>query len=91
MEINGKENYKNPARYTEGALREKEMLRELNGKPFFERTSKYIKLTGPGFLGAAMTLGAGSFASSIVLGASYGYKMLWCQHIRLHLAYLCWL
>lgn len=69
--------YSNPARYTEGALKEKAFLAELNKKPFWSRTMGYIKLSGPGFLGAAMTLGAGSFASSVVLGASYGYSMLW--------------
>lgn len=69
--------YTNPARHTEGALKEKALLAELNRKPFFEKFMGYVKLSGPGFLGAAMTLGAGSFASSIVLGASYGYSMLW--------------
>lgn len=76
--INVKEvNYINSARHTEGALREKAFLAELNKKTFFKKIGGYIKLSGPGFLGAAMTLGAGSFASSVVLGASFGYTMLW--------------
>jgi len=76
--IKGKElKHVNPARHTEGALREKAFMAELNRKPFWKKLGGYIKLSGPGFLGAAMTLGAGSFASSIVLGASYGYSMLW--------------
>jgi len=79
METNYKEGttYTNPARYTEGAIKEKKMLSDINKKPFLKKTASYVKLSGPGFLGAAMTLGAGSFASSIVLGASYGYAMLW--------------
>ena len=51
--------------------------------PFFMVQAKlqkffgYCKLSGPGFMNAAFTLGAGSFASSVTLGAAYGYDMLW--------------
>lgn len=65
------------SRYTEQALKEKAYLHELNQKPFLQRTAGYIKLSGPGFMNAAFTLGAGSFASSVTLGAAYGYDMLW--------------
>lgn len=64
-------------RYSEEALKEREMLKELNKKPAFARTLGYLKLSGPGFMNAAFTLGAGSFASSVTLGAAYGYSMLW--------------
>lgn len=67
----------NPMRYTETALEEKEYLAELNKKPFWPKFFGYLKLSGPGFMGAAFTLGAGSFASSVSLGAAYGYSMLW--------------
>lgn len=67
----------NPMRYTDTALEEKEYLTKLNKKPFWPKLFGYLKLSGPGFLGAAFTLGAGSFASSITLGAAYGYSMLW--------------
>lgn len=69
-------NDQNP-RYSEQALKEKAMLKELNQKPVLPRTLGYIKLSGPGFMNAAFTLGAGSFASSVSLGAAYGYDMLW--------------
>lgn len=65
------------SRYSEEALKEKAYLHELNQKPFFQRTAGYVKLSGPGFMNAAFTLGAGSFASSVTLGAAYGYDMLW--------------
>ena len=69
--MNG-ENASNP-RYSEQALKEKAMLQELNKKPRLQRTLGYLKLSGPGFMNAAFTLGAGSFASSVTLGAAYGY------------------
>lgn len=64
-------------RFTEQALKDKAVLKELNKKPMGKRTLGYIKLSGPGFMNAAFTLGAGSFASSVTLGAAFGYKMLW--------------
>ena len=67
----------NQMRYTESALKEKEHLIELNKKPFSQKLAGYLKLSGPGFLEAAFTLGAGSFTSSVTLGAAYGYTMLW--------------
>ena len=73
--MNG-ENASNP-RYSEQALKEKAMLQELNKKPRLQRTLGYLNLSGPGFMNAAFTLGAGSFASSVTLGAAYGYSMMW--------------
>ena len=64
-------------RYSENALKEKAFLQELNKKPPLQKFFGYCKLSGPGFMNAAFTLGAGSFASSVTLGAAYGYDMLW--------------
>ena len=60
-------------------------LRELENKPFGERTIGYIKRTGPGLLQSAMTLGAGSAAASVIAGASFGYKLLWVQPVAMFL------
>ena len=62
---------------TEAHEKEAAYLRELNAKPMGKRFLGYCKLSGPGFMNAAFTLGAGSFASSVTLGAAYGYDMLW--------------
>ncbi len=64
-------------RYQEEALKEKAYLIELKKKPPIEKFLGYCRLSGPGFMNAAFTLGAGSFASSVTLGAAYGYDMLW--------------
>ena len=36
----------------------------------------YLKLGGPGFIGAARTLGAGTMTSSMLAGAEFGYRTL---------------
>ncbi|GHT21211.1 hypothetical protein FACS189419_01750 [Planctomycetales bacterium] len=62
---------------------EKEHLKDLAAKPFLPRSLGYIKMTGPGLLQSAMTLGAGSAAASVVAGASFGYKLLWVQPLAM--------
>ena len=37
----------------------------------------YLRLGGPGFIGAALTLGAGTMTSSMLAGAEFGYRTLW--------------
>ncbi|MEL7336814.1 MAG: hypothetical protein AAFN70_11500, partial [Planctomycetota bacterium] len=39
----------------------------------------YIKLSGPGWLQSAITLGGGSLAGALFLGVMGGYSMLWLQ------------
>ena len=62
---------------------EREYLKELETKPFLERSLAYLKKTGPGLMQSAMTLGAGSAAASVVAGASFGYKLLWIQPVAM--------
>ena len=45
-------------RYSENALKEKAFLQELNKKPPLQKFFGYCKLSGPGFMNAAFTLGA---------------------------------
>jgi Mn2+/Fe2+ NRAMP family transporter len=62
-----------------------ELLQDIAKRSFFPRAFGYVKLTGPGLLQGAMTLGAGSAAASVVAGASFGYKLLWVQPIAMFL------
>jgi len=64
---------------------EKELLRDIASRPPVGRAFGYIKLTGPGLMQSAMTLGAGSAAASVVAGASFGYKLLWVQPVAMFL------
>ena len=43
----------------------------------------YTKLSGPGWLQSAITLGGGSLASSLILGIIAGYSMLWLQPLAM--------
>lgn len=49
------------------------------------RWREYWKLTGPGWLQSAITLGAGSAGSTILAGAAFGYKLLWVNPLAMFL------
>ncbi len=63
---------------------EKEILREIKSRPsLLARWRGYWRLSGPGWLQSAATLGAGSAASSIFAGSVFGYKLLWVQPVSM--------
>jgi len=43
----------------------------------------YLRLSGPGWLQSAITLGGGSLAGSLYLGVLGGYELLWLQPIAM--------
>jgi Mn2+/Fe2+ NRAMP family transporter len=45
--------------------------------------STYLKLSGPGWLQSAITLGGGSLAGSLYLGIIGGYEMMWLQPLMM--------
>ena len=47
----------------------------------------YSRVTGPGYMQSAMTLGGGTVASCAVLGAMFGYKYLWVQVLAMIFGY----
>ena len=57
---------------TEPESNEAAQLRALSAKPWFARIPKYLKLSGPGWLQGAMTLGGGSAVTSLTIGALIG-------------------
>ena len=59
------------------------MLREAELGGFGSRISTYVKLSGPGWLQSAITLGGGSLASSLFLGVLAGYSLLWLQPVAI--------
>ena len=62
---------------------EKAFLAELEQKPLPARLKGYFKLSGPGWLQSAMTLGGGSLTSSLYLGVLAGFSMLWLQPLAM--------
>ena len=62
---------------------EKKFLREAESKGLYSCLAAYTKLSGPGWLQSAITLGGGSLASSLFLGVLAGYSLLWLQPIAI--------
>lgn len=63
--------------------KEAQMLKDVQGKSWPARFRTYLNLSGPGWLQSALTLGAGSMASSLYLGVLTGYSMLWLQPVAM--------
>ena len=62
---------------------EKKLLAEANQKPLLSRWGTFAKLSGPGWLQGAITLGGGSLAGSLYVGVIGGYQMLWLQPLMM--------
>ena len=58
-------------------------LAALADKPLRQRLPVYLRLSGPGWLQGAMTLGGGSAITSLTIGAVYGYELLWVQPVSM--------
>ncbi|HUU11148.1 MAG TPA: divalent metal cation transporter [Phycisphaerae bacterium] len=67
----------------EALAREKADLAALAAGPVLTRWFGYARRTGPGWLQSAMTLGGGSAAASLTIGALFGYDLLWVQPIAM--------
>ena len=67
----------------EAVEREREMLREINARSVPGRLAGYIKLSGPGWLQSALTLGGGSLAGGLYLGVIAGFGLLWLQPVAM--------
>ena len=62
---------------------EKRLLEEVNQKPLLSKWGTFAKLSGPGWLQGAITLGGGSLAGSLYLGVIAGYELLWLQPLMM--------
>ena len=58
---------------------ERQQLAEAQNKGLSGRLATYAKLSGPGWLQSAITLGGGSLASSLIMGILGGFSLLWVQ------------
>ncbi len=54
-------------------------LRSIAGQPLARRLPVYFKLSGPGWLQSAITLGGASLSGSLYLGVIGGFGLLWLQ------------
>lgn len=60
-----------------GVDSEVQRLREGNARPWPGRLWGYARLSGPGWIQGAITLGASTATSAFYLGWKFGYEMLW--------------
>lgn len=63
--------------------RERTMLLDAEAKGGGAKLSVWVKLSGPGWLQSAITLGGGSLAGSLFLGMVGGYSLLWLQVVAM--------
>jgi len=61
------------------------MLTEARAQGRGATLKTWFKLSGPGYLQSAITLGGGSLAGSLFLGVIGGYSMLWVQLVAITL------
>ncbi len=63
--------------------REDELLQEAASKGALGKAAIYTRLSGPGWLQGAITLGGGSLAGALYLGVIMGYEMMWLQPVAM--------
>ena len=68
---------------SEGAQRERQMLVDAEASGTVAKAKTWFKLSGPGWLQSAITLGGGSLAGSLFLGMVAGYSLLWLQVVAM--------
>ncbi|MGB6043155.1 MAG: divalent metal cation transporter [Pirellulales bacterium] len=64
---------------------ERQMLADAREQGTMATLGAYCRLSGPGWLQSAITLGGGSMASSLFLGIIGGYELLWVQPLAMML------
>ncbi|MFO1452015.1 MAG: divalent metal cation transporter [Opitutaceae bacterium] len=60
-----------------------QLLRAASQQPLGPRLRTYLKLSGPGWLQSAITLGGGSLSGSLYLGVLGGFGLLWLQPVAM--------
>lgn len=60
-----------------------EVIKEIQGKSTVGKILGYAKLSGPGWLQGAITLGGGSLAGALYLGVVAGFGLMWLQPLAM--------
>ncbi len=58
---------------------DRQLLQQAQAKGAWAKLGVYLRLSGPGWLQSAITLGGGSLSSSLYLGVLAGFAFLWLQ------------
>lgn len=67
----------------QGSEEQAQLLADIAKRPPLKRALAYLRLSGPGWLQGAMTLGGGSAIASLTIGGVYGYELLWVQPLAM--------
>ena len=62
---------------------DRDALADAQGKGPLAKLAVFTRLSGPGWLQSAITLGGGSLAGSLYIGVIGGYDMLWLQPLMM--------
>ncbi|MCH2373094.1 MAG: divalent metal cation transporter [Planctomycetes bacterium] len=62
---------------------DRQLLEHARQKGGFASFMAYLKLSGPGWLQSALTLGGGSLSSSLYLGVLAGFSLMWLQPLAM--------
>ena len=68
---------------TDQTFRDREILSAAQAKGPVSTLAAYLRLSGPGWLQSAITLGGGSLAGALYLGMTGGYSLLWVQLVAI--------
>jgi Mn2+/Fe2+ NRAMP family transporter len=66
-----------------GVARDLQIIETAQAKGRMATLGAYFKLSGPGWLQSAITLGGGSLGASLYLGVLAGFSLLWLQPIAM--------
>ena len=64
-------------------FRDRDILTAAQAKGPISTLFAYLRLSGPGWLQSAITLGGGSLAGALYLGMTGGYSLLWVQLVAI--------
>lgn len=65
--------------------RQRSLLEHAQHQGMLARLTIYTRLSGPGWLQGAITLGGGSLAGALYLGVIMGYELMWLQPVAITL------
>ena len=63
--------------------KQSDALQEAEAKGGMAKWGTYFKMSGPGWLQSAITLGGGSLSGSLFLGVLAGFALLWIQPLAM--------
>ncbi len=66
-----------------GVEKDRQLLLEARQQGGAETLKAFVKLSGPGWLQSAITLGGGSLSSSLYLGMLAGFALMWLQPLAM--------